>query len=112
MPYTFTINIVGTPEPADKRAALQQCRERNARLVAAGRNPLPLGTNPEIKTAYEAYLTEVITNAHASYAASAERQGSLQTIFTDESQLKELRRSVIDLFNSGLSTDQILAKLK
>lgn len=111
MPYSFTINIVGTPDPADKRAALKQCRERNARLSANGQPTLPLGTNAEIKNAYEAYFAELLTLSHLSYADSAERQGSLQTVF-DEHKLRELRRSVIDLFNSGLSTEQILAKLK
>lgn len=111
MPYTFTVNIVGSPEPADKRAALQQCRARNARLSANGQPTLPLGTNAEIKTAYEAYFAELLALSHLSYADSAERQGSLQTIF-EEDKLRELRRSVIDLFNSGSTPAQILAKLK
>lgn len=108
MAYSFTVNIVGLPDAADKRAALQQCRERNARLVAVGQAALPLSTNAEIKTAYEAYFLELVSGCHQSYAAQTQKQGALNTVFSED-QLKQLRAGILDRFNAGQTPESILA---
>lgn len=108
MPLTITTRVTGTLDRAE-RIGLQQTIARINKLRAT---PLPAATNEDLKNSYEIILKEASNSAHIANMEDAVAAGTLQDVFTDEAQLKELRRSVIDLFNSGSTPDQIIAKLK
>lgn len=108
MPLTITTKVTGTLDRAE-RVGLQQTIARINKLRAT---PLPAATNEDLKNSYEVILQENSASAHIANMEEAVGANTLQEVFKDESQLKDFRRSVIDLFNSGSTPDQILAKLK
>ena len=79
----FTVTFTGADPNADADAALFRIDAENARRAALDPpvDPLPNGTNAEVKSSYETCLALDLDRSHASFATqAASNQSSAQNI--------------------------------
>jgi len=108
MTITITVNVAGTLDPDDKRAAISKIVEIN-RLRE---KPLAFGTGAEIKASYETILSEQATSIHLQNIETASTATGLEANgYTDE-DMKAIRKVLADKAQSGRSIASIVSAVR
>lgn len=71
MPYT--VKTAAAPDRADRQMYADKVSAYNVERVANGLEPLPTGTNAELRASYEIWCGEqIMPTAHAGWVAESE----------------------------------------
>lgn len=105
----ITVNVSGTLSAPDRRAARFIVTSENVARIAAGTNSLPTSPPAALKASYETVLTRIVSDAHKSYIATANKEAS-KNLTADQIDL--LNATVADLLNSGVTPEAIISAVK